>query len=433
MGRTALMMVASLTFVILVLGPNMYRYASSSYANFTTYNGRTMAHNIAVSGANIAANQIFLNKAWTTGYSNLSLSGGTFNVWVTAETTSYGVVRKRIHSTSLYTTNNQNFLDTIEVLLGPSTFAEFCVYLQNMGGGVSWATGDSVYGPCHIDSVMNISGSPVFFGKTTSKNGTNPKLPHAGVTPQFLGGYQSGVAVPMPQSFGPTQDSATARGKVFTPPGSPSGNYSLTVTLNSDSTITYQEAKGAWTGPLTTVKILTLAPNATIWVNGGNINIQGTLKGRLTIIAGGTKGSSTTGNAFITGNIKYATDPLLAGAGTDMLGLMADNSIDIPAPPGFNPPTVPAQHDVIIEAGVFTRTGKFYTDLYNNTKATGLGSVRLIGSLTSYNIGAFSTPNSDGSVKYGYRNYFQFDNRFYVSCPPNYPITGFFEVLLWKE
>jgi hypothetical protein len=430
MGKFSVLMVIGLCAVLMIMGPNMYRFANNGYKNYLDYEARMISHNIAVSGVNIAANALFLNNQWITGYTNVSFNGGTFTVKVdSSQLALTGLYRKRLTSISTYGGNH----DTVIVTFQPSNFAEFCVYLQNMAGGVSWATGDTVWGPCHIDSVMGVSGTPVFYGKTTTKNGTNPStLPSGSTNPKFYGGYQSGVSIPMPTSFAKAETSASQNGKVFSYTGS--GTYVVNFTFNNDSTVTYRQIKNGVKDSNTTVKINTLAPNGTIWVKNGNVTMKtSTLKGKCTIIVSGAASSTTQGNIVIGGNIKYSSDPSLTGTGTDMLGLCADNNIQVHAPDTLSYPTIPAQHDVIVESALFTRTGKFYTDLYNNSSATGLGMVKVIGSLVSKSIGAFSTPDASGNVKYGYRNLFLFDNRFYNSFPPNYPVTGYYNIVAWKE
>jgi hypothetical protein len=430
MGRFSLMMILGLSAVLMIMGPNMYKFATSGYKNYLDYDARMLSHNIALAGVNIACNTLFMNNNWIAGYNNVSFNGGTFSVKVDSSQIVWtGLYRKRLTSISSY----GGLHDTVVVTFQPSNFAQFCVYLQNMSG-VSWATGDTVWGPCHIEATMNVTGVPVFYGKTTAKNGTSPAtLPSGATNPKFYGGYQSGVSVPMPTSFAKAETSASQFGKVFSYTGA--GTYAVNVTFNNDSTITYQEVKNGVKGGNTTVKINTLAPNGTIWVKNGNVNIKtSTVKGRCTIIASGT--AANQGCFNINGDIKYASDPSLTGSGTDMLGLCADKDILVHAPDSINfssSPKILPQHDVIIESALFTRTGKFYTDLYNNSSATGLGMVKVVGSLVSYNIGAFSTPDASGNVKYGYKNLFLFDPRYYNSFPPNYPVTGYYNICAWKE
>jgi hypothetical protein len=430
MGRFSLMMVVGLSAVLMILGPNMYKFATGGYKNYLDYYSRTMSHNIALTGVNVAANAIFLNNQWIAGYNNVSFNGGSFSVTVDSTPIVWtGLYRKRLTSISTFGSVH----DTVVVTFQPSNFAQFCVYLQNMAG-VSWTTGDTVWGPCHIDSVMRVTGVPVFYGKTTTKNGTSPStLPSGSTNPKFYGGYQSGVSVPMPTSFAKAESSASQFGKVFSYTGA--GTYAVNFTFNADSTVTYSEVKNGVKGANTTVKINTLAQNGTIWVKNGNVNMKtSTLKGRCTIIASGT--AANQGCVNINGDLVYATDPQQKGAGTDMLGLCADKDILVHAPDSINyssSPKIYPEHDVIIESALFTRTGKFYTDLYNNTNATGLGMVKVVGSLVSKSIGAFSTPDASGNIKYGYKNLFAFDPRYYNSFPPNYPVTGYYNIVAWRE
>ena len=431
MGRFSVMMVLGLCFVLMIMGPNMYRYATSGYQNYIDYYTRMQSHNIALSAVNIASNAFFINSSWTAGYSNISFNGGTYTVKVDSQLLPNSILyRKILTSISTY----QGWHDTVTVTFQPSNFAEFCVYLNNMSG-VFWATGDTVWGPCHVENTFNVSGTPVFYGKTTSKLGTSPAtLPSGGTNPHFYGGYQSGVSVPMPTSFAKAETAAAQHGKVYKYPGNGS-NYRDTVTLNADSTITIKEVLNGVTQAPVTSNITTLAPNCTIWFRNSNVYIQGTLKGKLTIIASDSAGAKPGGNFFIIGNILYATDPSRTGGGTDMLGLCADSSIDIHAPINLSLVSLGAtplpQHDIIVEGALFTRLGKFYCDFFSNSSAKNLGGVKVIGSLVSNTIGAFS--QGSGASMTGYKNLFLFDNRFYNSFPPNYPVTGYFNIVAWRE
>ena len=55
-----------------------------SVDGYGVYFNETMAYNIAVSGANMAANAIFIDRTWETGYSNISFyqGKGLLNVYV---------------------------------------------------------------------------------------------------------------------------------------------------------------------------------------------------------------------------------------------------------------------------------------------------------------------------------------------------------------
>ncbi|HUN65521.1 MAG TPA: hypothetical protein VMW43_05420 [Bacteroidota bacterium] len=428
MGRSAILMVMGLSLVLLMATSGLKRDVNLAYENYLTYTNSTHAHNIALSAANMGANAVFMNNAWTTGYSGVSYDGGTFDVTVTNPTanqtkiTSVGHLTKAMLGGNLVTIN-----DTVQVLLQPSTFSKFGVYINNMSG-VAWATGDTVWGPCHIEGTMNVLGTPVFYGKVTTKSGTNPaKLPAANATPKFYGTYQSGVSVPLPTNFGALQTAASSGGKLFTPPGSPAGAYSVNMTLLANGQIHYQEYKGATKVSDVTTALTTLAPNGAIVVSGGDINLQGTINGQATI--GSIAASGNGGNVHIVGNIKYNNDPQTNPASTDMLGIVADNNVDIPLPSGY--PSTAAPHDYLIEAAVFARTGNF-SAAYTSSMGK-LGAVTLYGSLVTNTIGAFAAGDANGNVLYGYSNKFNFDERLMVGAPPAYPTTGTLEVISWKE
>lgn len=433
MGRFSLLLVLGFSFTLLFIGPNAHRQGNRAYENYLSYLTKSMVHNIAASGANLGANQLFFDTSWTAGYSNVSIGAGTCDVTLSnvagtnqKKLTSIGHYQKGMQGGGVLATLN----DTVEVLLQPSSFAKFGVYLNNMSG-VAWFTGDTVWGPCHVEGTMNVLGKPVFYGKVTTKNGTNPaSLPSGSTAPKFYGGYQSGVSVPMPTSFAQLQSEATAGGKVFTPPGSPSGTYEVRLVLNADGTVTYKEYKGATqvgTTPSVTVALTSLAPNGVILINGGNLRVHGTLNGRATIGALGS--TSAIGNVYIDGDVLLKQDPRTNPASTDMLGIVADNNVQIPLPIGF--PTTPAPTNVAVQSSIFCRTGSFTAEL--NSSMGVKGSVNVLGSLVSNTIGAFGATDGSGVLTYGYSNNFRFDDRLLVSAPPKYPNTSLFEVLSWKE
>ena len=313
MGRFSLFMVMGLSVTLLFFGPNMKSHSDRAYENYLSYVTKNMVHHIAVSGANMAANQMFFDNTWTAGYSNVDLGPGQANVTVT----NVGATnRKKILSVGHYSKgmtvngNLTDLYDTVEVLLQPSSFSKFSVYINNMSG-VAWATGDTVWGPCHIEGTMNLMGQPVFYGKVTTKNGTNPAtLPSGSVHPHFYGSYQSGVSIPIPSSLSALQTAGTAGGKVFTPPGSPVGTYEVRVQMNSDGTVNYKEYKGATKLSDSTLALSTLAPNGVVLVNGGNMKIHGTLNGQATF---GALGGSGVGNVYIDGDCLLAHDPVAGG------------------------------------------------------------------------------------------------------------------------
>lgn len=422
MGRLTLMAVLALSIAMSVMAPSTARFANEAYENYIRYFSKSTAHNIATSGANIGANQVFEDPTWRTGYSNIAFDGGWFTVKA-ANMPLPDSARIKITSTSKYvlgTSLTDTLRDTVICILEPSAFSKYAVYLKSMGSA-SWATGDTVWGPCHINGTLSYSGNPVFWGKTTALSGKS-----GSGSPKFYGGFQSGVNVPLPLDLSKTTAAATAAGKTFTAP-SGSGQFEMRFTFNNDSTFNYSDWRGTTkVDTFSNVKISTLSTNGVIWVKDGDVKVKGTYKGQYTIVCTGT---SPNGVANINGNILAATDPS-KGSSSDLFGLVVDNNITIPLPPGYSNGSPAPQHDFTIQAALFCRTGQFSATLESHMGVQ--GAVTVYGSLTSASIGAFSV-FSGSTMQYGYQNHFLFDDRFYDSAPPFYPNSGTYQTISWRE
>ena len=82
MGKLAFIMVLGFSTLFLVMGYNANNVASSSVQNMADYHAKTVAYNIASSGANMSANEIFMDANWTTGFSNEDFEDGYFDATV---------------------------------------------------------------------------------------------------------------------------------------------------------------------------------------------------------------------------------------------------------------------------------------------------------------------------------------------------------------
>lgn len=60
-------------------------------------------------------------------------------------------------------------------------------------------TGDTVWGPFHTQSQLNIGGDAVFWGKVTTLKGLN--LTDKTASPKFFGGIEHGVDIPLPVNY----------------------------------------------------------------------------------------------------------------------------------------------------------------------------------------------------------------------------------------
>lgn len=387
--------------IIVMVAPNLNHSASFAYKNYLSYYSAETVHDLAESAASMAANALFEDPTWRAGFATKSLWGGTYNTTVKK----YAADTTKIMITAIATF--QSAVETVQVLLQPSSFSKFAYYSQ-IEGNISWISGDTVWGPFHTEDYMQISGSPVFYGKVTTKKGTSPTKSSA----KFYGGYQSGVSVPLPTGFSQVSTAATANGKVIS-----SGD--LYIQFVKDSIYWKTSSSGSYTH----ASLSTYAPNGVIYVASGNIHVLGTLKGQVTICANGSSGSTTKGNVYLDDNVQYNTDPRTTPTSTDMLGIVAENDIIV------TDNTV-NRADITIQASMFSMTGGFTAEDYDTRPVS--GTIYEYGGICQYQRGAVGQFSGSKITSGFYKNY-TYDNRLLVSFPPAFPSTGLFEVLSWKE
>ena len=65
MGKMAFILVLGFSTLFLVMGYNANSVASRSVQNMADYHARTVAYNIAVSGANLSANEILIYTSFS--------------------------------------------------------------------------------------------------------------------------------------------------------------------------------------------------------------------------------------------------------------------------------------------------------------------------------------------------------------------------------
>ena len=126
----------------------------------------------------------------------------------------------------------------------------------------------------------------------------------------------------------------------------------------------------------------------------------------------------------------YNTNPQVNPGSTDMLGLVADNSV------GLNPQH--ATGGLTIDAALFAKSGSFtymnYDGSLSGYPGGTMGSLNVLGSITQNLRGAVGTVNADGSLNTGYLKNYKFDNRFYSKNPPFYPAAANrFQLISWRE
>lgn len=405
-GKAALLLVLSFSIIFLIAGFRFNWLSTESVSNLSNYYIETKAHNIAVSGANLAANEIFIDRSWEEGFDDLEYNGGEINVDV--QTIGSDIVE--VIAEGIY----QGITKEVKIQFRPSSFAKFAYYMNLFGGNDVFITGDTIWGPMHTNGKLGTTGSPVFFGKATSKLGLKMNAPK---DPKFYGGFESGIDVPFEFDTTGIPSAAASGGKLF-----PGGPQDVRLTFNSDATVAWSvETAGVWTAPITEA-LSTFAPNGVIWNEKGNIYTSGTVNGKYTIGVGISSGVGS-GNVYVEDDLVYRTDPIDDPNCADMLGIVSGNNVVISNTPANH-------HNVNIHASILaTQGGLMVEDLGSFPSA---GTLYLAGGIIGHqnqDFGVFS----GGSLSNGFNLKLKYDERFMVVAPPAFPNSGKLEIVSWYE
>jgi len=409
-GKATLFVVAGFSLIFLIVEYNMGSVSTRAVKNFTEYYLENYSREIATSGANMAANKIFLDPTWTAGFSNMDFkegkNEGKLNVRVDIIDTDKNY--RRIISVGEY----QGVKDTVEVTLIPSTFSKFAYYSESEGSNIWWMSKDTVDGPFHTQDKMKIDGKPTFYGKVSNKLGLQKKDNNSNAN--FLGGYQTGVDLPMPANgLSQMESIANSGGKVI------SGKDTVYLTFVSDNI----KVKYAFNGTETTYLAKTFAPNGVIFVKDANVRLKGIVKGEYTVASSSTL--SGKGNIYLDDNIVCNTNPRTNQSSTDVLGIIAKNDVII------TDNTANTQNkDINIDASIYCEKGSFKAEKHDTRPVC--GSINLFGGVIQKTRGAVGTLKGS-ALKSGFFKDYEYDERFLVITPPAFPRTGSFEIVSWYE
>jgi hypothetical protein len=396
-GKALLIVVVGFSFIYVLLGKNFNDVTTRAVINAADYFNVSVAHNIAVSGANMAANKLFVDPTWVAGFSDISYQKGKLNVRVLTEGN-----QKTLTSIAAF----HDVYDTVIVILQPSKFSKFAYYSVVEPTDIWWMNGDSVWGPFHTQDYLRISGSPVFNDKTTTLKGI--KYNSGYNNPKFLGEYAKGVSLPLPDNS--VTDIEAVAGKVF------SGHDTVYVTFVKDS-IKY---KYSYSAAYTTVLGSNLTSNGVIYAKNAIVRLQGeSITGKYTVVASGT----TKGTVYLDDNVNYTHDPIENPASEDMLGIVAENYVYVTE-------NVPNSSSIDIDATIFCKKGGFGAEKYWDRGID--GNINLLGGIIQYQRQAVGQ-SSGGSISTGFSKRYKYDNRLRTKSPPCFPTTNSFEIVSWYE
>ncbi len=273
---------------------------------------------------------------------------------------------------------------------------------------------DHLNGPTHTNGHFNIKGDPIFDGEVRSvdnyiryyNNGSNINSSELSNSPYDVPVFGDTVTLGTESINMPTQ---ALNLRAASTNGGLRLNGDSTVVLNANGTMNVTNAARGWNN-----RNMALPGNGALFVRDGNLNLSGTLSGRLTV------GSSR--DIIITNNILYANDPRLPGStSTDTLGIIAESDVIIDED---------APDDLEIDASIMALNTSFMLEEWWTNGARGTLSV--FGGIIQKQRGPVGTFSGTTKVS-GYSKDYNYDVRLLSSPPPFVPTTDDYITLSWEN
>lgn len=409
LGKGAILCVFGFILAFSSLQFRMSKNVLSSSMNFNDQYLASVMHQTTMSGINMA-----VNKVWATNTTNDSYLMVANSCSCSTQISQVGLdtVRVKVKAWGyIYEAELRHEVkkaDSIIAYFANSIPISEYFWFTNDEQGVSWITGDSVWGPVHTNGTIKTNGSPVFLNKVTAYLGISPDPSSSAA--QFIGGWEVGVSNDIPTDMSYIINAATAGNG-----GAPINQkcmYNLPVTFDfqPDGSI-YRTVQGF---PTDTVLISAIAPENAIY-STQDIHVEGTFNGQLTMLSDQ--------NIWIDNDLVYADNPLINLASDDLLGLVAQQNIYVTDNPANN-------SDVNLQACLMAVNGSFKAQNYSSRPVSGY--LNLTGSVVQKNRGAVGT-FSGGSIMTGFLKRYRFDDRLNDLTPPHYPFIKSLRLVAWWE
>jgi len=432
-GKAILLVMMGFSLLFIMAGNFWNGVSGRMTDNYVDYFNKTTSHNIAISGANMAANEIFLDPTWTSGYNNLDYQKG--KLYVAVNILDAFKNTRQIYSIGIFNHDTSR----VKVTFAPSKFSKFAYYSVSEGGNIWWTKQDTVWGPFHTQGDLLAFQKPSFYGKATFKGKIDYYTNQKTDAPYFHGGFEQGVDLPMPAD-GVTALVAPAKSSGLYFDGTKTQTQTVTTTDRRGRTRTttttipmtdvYMQFQGDYllyrytsSGAYTdTAYLPTDAANGLIVMDKGNIHMQGTVSGAYTV---GCTGSSSTGTVYLDDDIVYQHNPKTDPTCTDMLGIVTQNKCLITD-------NTANKSDININASIYVQDSGFGAENYSTRPVS--GNINLVGGIiqdTRQAVGTFN--GSTGKYLSGFAKQYRYDDRFLVASPPYFPGTGGYEIVSWYE
>ena len=426
MGKASIVYVLGLSTMLAYSLMNINITSTSSLDTYTLYYGRTMAHNIALAGANVGTQLILANAKYSTDLLNLQFGGGYYSMYVENP----GEDSAKINVYSRIDVSGETLRDTVIATFKYTALSKYGWFTESERNGYGgspyfgysdWKiTGDSIFGLAHTNGKFNLAGRPYFNDKVTGTNAPSLMMYQGERAPIFKAGYQWGITVTRPAAnLLNIQTAALAGGSLI------DVNQDVALTFFPDGTVNTKIPPNSGHIRNDTLPLSILAPTGVIAVRNGDIRLKGTYKGRVTVSA--LKGVTTNkGNVWLDGNgIVAATNPRTNPSSSDMMGIVAERYTYITRDDTRNSSSV-----FNIQAAVYCHTGELTAE---NFWKIGLhGRVNLFGSVSQNTSGSMGIFNA-AALQKGFFYTIRHDQRFLTQAPPHYPVSDKYELVSWWE
>ncbi len=280
-------------------------------------------------------------------------------------------------------------------------------------GPLWWITGMLTTGPVQTNGALNIYGNPIFNGPVTEA-GNSPNYWDKTSNPSLI--FTDGLTNNSPQVNLPPQQTLNAIESVAADGSGLVLTGASTIIFNPTGTITVTGIVKNSQGTVTaTYNNTTMSPpaNGVIYVQSnsgqqdGNATVQGTVNGQLTVAADQ--------NIYLSGSVAYNSDPRINPSSTDMLGLVANQTVTVIE--------ASAPTKLELSAVLVALQGSFQVDqwwIYRGDANTAV--MDQFGSLINNYCGVTGEFDPSNGQLYGGWNQIQaYDNRLATVAPPGFP------------
>ncbi len=416
MGRFSLILVVGFAIIAGSLRMNQSRVAREAQTLSNERYIRAAARNATNSAINYCLYQIAQDFDWRDGLDNQNFGCGSAsaNIVDSSTDTSLSVNEVLISATGFYGGESANAV----VKVSKTPFSEFA-YFTDFEPLIYFITGDTINGPIHTNGQFHIWGDPVFYG-LVSMVATNY---YGWGDPEFKAGTNFGAArIELPVDLSILEDRAENGGMQFESDVSlefnDDGTFDWEVTHTERRRVrrghrwvweTYEVVDSSGTADLSTLNGVIATDD------GGDVHIQGTLNGQVTILSDG--------DIWIEDDIVYHQDPTTNPNTTDMLGLISRNNIYV----ADNPAN---RNNCVIHGTLMALDRSFTVENYRSGPPRGV--LEIVGGLVQKERGPVGTFSRWGG-RTGYQKKYTYDSRFMTTAPPYYPVFSKNTIISWYE